>query len=1016
METIPLSTGETRANAYKSQIAKLTDLNPADISATTGHFLRKSGKELSVEDVKNKIRLEIKGETISFPDFLKANLPSYFSPAELTTLGIDPAKPLSSAKQVKAVESLLEKIKKDPRVLNEIKNKIGQDINTTHINLPVLIASLQTVGIESIQQQYLAEYTPTGVKGERTASDKTFGEGSRRKLYTIMGGFGDEVTLEGEAMDAFAKEKILEPTVEMDLRLAQALFNAAIPPEHRIEIAKLQQQVKNQKDPVKKDELVHQLTLERQKLYKAILTAFNVQPEKGTISIEPTQLDEINNLAEQVRKRMVSVQKDGKSLQNMTIQEANSMAITEIMGVLGVPEEGKNKINTKAVQEMIMRTHAADGKITPKRIGEAAKEFLKDSAFASLEPEKKALLESMLANHLRTEVSISSIEKYYVDKTKIAIKPENISLSMFLSMGLKGTEFLYRRSLTEENKKTSPPEIPDYLKPKISILEEEQKASISDVLKKLEEAVKPPSSSPPRPESPVIPDDETFPKAFSETSPATDQPEVIPVQPKAEIIAPEPPVDLPTTETRTQPIGEQIENATTILTESQPPNEIQQIEVWRGVREKSKIFNEGNPKENGKRYAVPFQLRLGTQQNSLVLRIDPQNPQRILFLDDRRESVNSDIVLKQRENNIYLDGKKLSIQAETPTELFRNNDFSIMIVGFDPIRKEVILYKKINQQTPTPTIETPEVIPTKPEAEIGDASESPTITTVPSSDTDIQAPAGESQPVAGPNGFVEAAGSLVGQPVEISNDPEGLVNPLDADAQVGKQQRVEEAPASIRTPISTSERMEISLKEKLNKLRQLGRRLIPPGLVSRAVQKARNMYIKVKESLGLPIGTEELIEKLTPVFGLTPEKQKELTAELDANYFKHGAIEVKNTGKIDLNRIELENILKDIAIEWHNIQNLAVQSSNLIEQSIPNKDYYHYISSEIVKIISDQIITLPKGYIDMEDYKKRLALGLYFAMPKNITAQLDVDINKIKLAAYIRALNLIQKTISPQNA
>ncbi len=204
--------------------------------------------------------------------------------------------------------------------------------------------------------------------------------------------------------------------------------------------------------------------------------------------------------------------------------------------------------------------------------------------------------------------------------------------------------------------------------------------------------------------------------------------------------------------------------------------------------------------------------------------------------------------------------------------------------------------------------------------------------------------------------------------------------------------------------------MRDSLKTGLEKLGRLGRRLLPPpGFVTRAIQKVKNVYSTSRETLGLSVGTVKLIEKLTPAFGLTPEKQKKLVSDLDEQYFKPGTIEIKNTRQIDLGRHELENIIKDIAMEWHNIQNLAGQSSDLIEQSIPNKDYYHYISSEIVKIISDQIQTLPEGYIDLEDYKKRLTLGLYFAMPERVATQLNADINRIKLAAYIRALDLIQK-------
>lgn len=437
-----------------------------------GVHLKPSGKELTIQEIKDKLPVEAGGEKTNAPDYIKGQLAQLLTPDEATILGIDPSHPLTGEQQVKAIKHLLRSLGNNPNRIQAIKDALP-DLKATY-NFPEIAASLQAIGIEALQQQFLKE-TQEKSKVSYAPSDDALGQASRRKVYSEMGGFGEEVTLEGEAMKVFGKTPEetarLKRTVEMDLRLAQSLFNAALPPEKVIEVAKLRQQIEDAKNPQEKTTLAHNLTLLRQKLYKAILIAYDVQPEKGPITIAANEKEEIEELAKQIRTRMETMEDEGKKLKNMNIQDANSLAAEQLLITLGVPSKETEELFNQQEEEMTMAFHAGE------KLNSIVARFFTDKTFDNLSFDTKKIAQRILADRTRTAASIAGIDDYFAQPG--GLKPENITFSTFLPMGLKGTELLYRRTLSkEELKEGTPqpfPEIPDWLNLKIPILELEQK-------------------------------------------------------------------------------------------------------------------------------------------------------------------------------------------------------------------------------------------------------------------------------------------------------------------------------------------------------------------------------------------------------------------------------------------------------------------------------------------------------------------------------------------------------------
>ena len=469
---------ETQNAALQGEVQKL--LKPPTPFTTEGDFTYRLCQETKTsEQIREEQKfLQEDGTDTNTPDFLRENLTQLLTAEEMKSLGINLGKRIPAEKQFQMVQLLINDIYANPTRVDKIKAIL--DILPPTDDVPAIVAALQVAGIKVAQAQYKALNTTTSEYrvGKDSGFDTTFGDdkskSSRRQVYTEIGGFGSKINLKGEPMSVFTIKTpegnfTIEPTAEMDLRLAQSLFNAAVSPENMIEITKLKLQMEQEKDENKKDELSHELVLKRQLLYKAILKAYDVQTEKrGELKFkDEREKAEVGALSEAIKKRMLGTKLEGKRLQNMSISEANQVALQETAKVLGVSPEGLVLLSPAKLPELMQA-------LDTQKPGQVVESLLKNKVFDNVQGDELAVLKDLLINRLLTERSIARIP----EKVKLpSLKPENITLAMFLKMGLKGTELLYRRTINEEETRTVTKKVeklPPWLDPKIPILEQVQ--------------------------------------------------------------------------------------------------------------------------------------------------------------------------------------------------------------------------------------------------------------------------------------------------------------------------------------------------------------------------------------------------------------------------------------------------------------------------------------------------------------------------------------------------------------
>lgn len=642
---------ETINAALQQKIALFTRSHLPELEG--GARLKTGKKELTTQEIKEKLPVDVEGKETTAPDYIKTQLPNLLTPAEAEALGIDPSEPFTNEQTERAARHLLQNLEVNPQRLQSIKDALP-GLKAAY-NLPEVIASLQVIGIEAVQQQYQKTYS------SHRPTDATLGKGSRHRVYTLMGGFGDEVTLEGDSMKMVSKTEEGAPrfykTATMDLQLAQSLFNAALPPERVIEVTKLQTQKDAATDPAEKAKLVHEKKLLRQKLYKAILTAYHVQPEKGDIAISPEEKDEIDQIATEVRTRMNTIEVNGRKLKNMDIMEANNLAFDGLLTSLGVSEEGRKllegdslRMNIEANRQARMALPAEKRDI--KIVADAVSEMLQDPVFASLDSQTKQLLQKIAEDRIRTDMSISGINNYFAQQG--GLKPESITFSMFLPMGLKGTELLYRRTFSKEE---PTPEIPDWLKPKIPILQLEQNNEQE--------------GNTPRPVVTPQPGDPTR----------------------------EPPQ-------RLTPADDAGEEGQEPITDDgrQPLPDKKAVRVYEGHSNKTHVLNEGS---GGQEFAVPFKLRQGIHDTSLALRADTKNASRISIEDDATKPAGKEaFIIKQQGQELVLQHRGVEILlppinmfSDQPFIIAINEETAVEIRGYDPDTRNIILRKVSGSKT-----------------------------------------------------------------------------------------------------------------------------------------------------------------------------------------------------------------------------------------------------------------------------------------------------------------------------
>lgn len=132
----------------------------------------------------------------------------------------------------------------------------------------------------------------------------------------------------------------------------------------------------------------------------------------------------------------------------------------------------------------------------------------------------------------------------------------------------------------------------------------------------------------------------------------------------------------------------------------QPDDQSRGVETWSGSKKKSAVFNEG---KDGKRYAVPFKLRAGGQENSLAISTSSKDPQKILFETDvkkltqeGRQTIKT-VTLHQEGDKLFIAGQEVDL-TKGNAAIKITPEVTVVVTGFDLATREVILFKRVEPQ------------------------------------------------------------------------------------------------------------------------------------------------------------------------------------------------------------------------------------------------------------------------------------------------------------------------------
>lgn len=139
---------------------------------------------------------------------------------------------------------------------------------------------------------------------------------------------------------------------------------------------------------------------------------------------------------------------------------------------------------------------------------------------------------------------------------------------------------------------------------------------------------------------------------------------------------------------------------------------VRRLRIYEGSSNKMDIFNNGDV--YGLKYAVPFQLRSGSQasepgSSQLAFSADPRDAKRFLISDDIRTAPADAVVLEQRDNQVFVrvgnqpqqiydkEGVKYSLSGpdfqRNSLVIPVNAEYSLAVTGFDPDKNQVIVQK-----------------------------------------------------------------------------------------------------------------------------------------------------------------------------------------------------------------------------------------------------------------------------------------------------------------------------------
>lgn len=299
------------------------------------------------------------------------------------------------------------------------------------------------------------------------------------------------------------KKKLVEPaqiakSVREDLLGAQQIVNSFVPPEKLKEIHELEMQYKTA-DANDKDRIANELSTKRQTIYRAVLCANNVQPanldgydtEEGKIKYT----DDEKALAEQIKERSVQVieftdpydskKRVTRRLDAFKVLDSNRIATMDMLyeyrDECNIPQQTFDKLKSYTTWDQLQMERSAISGVPAKEKDEdeaAYQERVKtsqqnaDKQLDSIFHDTLGIdtnnpnypkVRDVLVDRLNTDLRLRVVDQADDEKrTRFAqlsggTIPENLSLTEYRYMGLKGIELLLRRSMYQ-------PQTPNELK------------------------------------------------------------------------------------------------------------------------------------------------------------------------------------------------------------------------------------------------------------------------------------------------------------------------------------------------------------------------------------------------------------------------------------------------------------------------------------------------------------------------------------------------------------------------
>lgn len=436
-----------------------------------------ASREYTPQQIKDKTKITIKKNSTTtesnLPDFLRENLvgvaKDLLSESEKKTL-LAKEDNLTIEEKLDIYKALVTKAG-NPQY-GPILEKHGIVAGMSNITPELFVASVQAAAIDEARPAMQSVDTKTTNKPA---------DNRRRKVYTEMTyNENDQLELSGIDMKTVNKKGQhieIPATVREDLMAAQQIFNSLLPTENLVEIVKLENQLRTAATAQEKDVLAHTIVETRQKFYRAILCAYDVQPEKNPLSYT----DEDRRLAEKVKarakERLTYTDFTGKSRTSergaLNAVDANRITTIELLKALGVPEQASNQLQTTNTWDHLQMTRHAQTAKDP------------DLLAATLGIDKNLphyeLIRQTLNERINTDLRLAGLTNTPVSRFQELTRgdlAENLQLNVFRSMGLKGIEFLYRRGQSVPREKIKPTPTPE--DPKIKLMKRVQGPADTD--------------------------------------------------------------------------------------------------------------------------------------------------------------------------------------------------------------------------------------------------------------------------------------------------------------------------------------------------------------------------------------------------------------------------------------------------------------------------------------------------------------------------------------------------------